>query len=115
MTLNLTLGLPWTSPVYTFTQSGVAVDLTGRSLMAEWREHNTGALLLTVTTEGGGIVIDDADGGQIHFVLTADDTDDLRSICREAHPGARRRFAVRVYDTDDPGDFYCDMEVVATP
>lgn len=115
VTSKLVLGEAWEGPVETFrNEAGTAVNLSGRTLTADWRAFNTKDVLLTVSTSDGGLVVNTAASGTAHFDLTADQTETLKGNDPDAYPGGRRRFDVRVYDETN-GDFVSNLEIVAIP
>lgn len=109
---TLYFGLAWESDRLEFRDDDGPVSLSGRTLVADWREHNTQTVLLSVSTSGGGIVVDNAASGYAHFELTAAEVDDLNVPGTEVYPGARRRFDVRIYDSSD-NQFVVDTEITA--
>lgn len=111
---TLVLGRAWTSDRLEFVTKpdDDPINLTGRTLESEWREHATEPVLLELSTSDGGIVIENAASGYAYFVLTAAQSADLKTPDSEAFPGQYRMFDVRISDPAD-ATFLCDLSVKA--
>lgn len=112
---TLVLGFAWQSDRMEFVlkPDDTPIDLTGRTLNSEWREHATETVLLELGTADGGIVVESpTTNGYAYFVLTETQSSDLKTPATEAYPGQNRMFDVRIFDPDD-SSFICDLSIKA--
>jgi len=72
--LNAVVGATFQEPLTLTQRDGAPLDLTGAALtwMAKERiDDADGDAVLTATSAGGTIVVDDAPGGELHFAIPA--------------------------------------------
>lgn len=115
----LILGAPWTCEWFPMWVGNphYPYDLTGKTLISVWRDHNTDTELLSTGTADGTIELggEDAPGtNYLRFVMSAADTDELRpATSNDAFRGEVRLFDVRIWETavGDGGTFLVDLSV----